>query len=315
MNTELAAKYDLMVPRYTSYPTAPHFSQSVDSESYLRWLGELDPETPLSLYFHIPFCAEMCWFCGCYTKIVKRYRPLSDYLDLMLDEIALVAAALPSRFTARHLHWGGGSPNRLHGDDFSRVMERIVQAFPLAPAAEVAVEIDPRSFKPGDGQGFAQTGVNRVSLGVQTFQDQVQVAVNRVQPFAMIAAVVEELRGCGIGQINFDLMFGLPYQTTRGVEETTRLAVSLAPNRIATFAYAHVPWMAKRQKMIDESRLPPLDERRRQSKLAAEMLTQAGYEAIGIDHFALPGDSLRKFGRITDPCHRALYNGITGSMR
>ncbi len=294
MSADLSAKYDLMVPRYTSYPTAPHFNQSVNGESYLRWLGELDPKTPLSLYFHIPFCDEMCWFCGCYTKIVKRYRPVADYLDLMLDEIALVAAALPRRFTAKHLHWGGGSPTMLTGDDWRRTMDAIRTHVDIADDAEIAVEMDPRTATEDYVKALAAAGVNRASIGVQDYDDAVQKAINRIQPFETTERVVGWLRAGGVEHVNMDLMYGLPHQTLAKVAKMVELTAALKPARIALFGYAHVPWMKSHQKMIDEDALPGATERWRQFELASTRLVELGYLKVGLDHFALPGDHMAK---------------------
>ncbi|MHA1523826.1 MAG: oxygen-independent coproporphyrinogen III oxidase [Alphaproteobacteria bacterium] len=299
---ELAHKYgQANLPRYTSYPTAPHFSDQVTPQTYRSWLGHLTSDQSLSLYLHVPFCEKMCWYCGCFTKISRGYEPISRYVDALLAEIDIVARAIGNPGLVRHIHWGGGSPNRLLSQDFAKIMRAIERAFPMADACEIAVEIDPRSYKPGDAELYAQTGVTRVSLGVQTFEAQVQIAVNRVQPFSMIASVVEELRAAGIDQINFDLMYGLPYQTATGVEETVRLAISLAPNRIATFAYAHVPWMKKHQRMIEKSALPGTQERLQQARTMEKLLEDHGYNAIGLDHYALAGDPLTvaaKTGRL-----------------
>jgi oxygen-independent coproporphyrinogen-3 oxidase len=326
MSAELAAKYDLMVPRYTSYPTAPHFNQSVDGDTYLRWLGEIDPKTPLSLYFHIPFCDEMCWFCGCYTKIVKRYEPVADYLDLMLDEIALVAAALPSRFTASHLHWGGGSPTMLIGDDWQRTMDAIRKHVDIAADAEVAVEMDPRTATEDYVKALAAAGVNRASIGVQDYDDAVQKAINRIQPFAVTERVIGWLRAGGVTHVNMDLMYGLPHQTLAKVERMVELTAGLGPARIALFGYAHVPWMKSHQKMIDEDALPNAAERWRQFELASARLVELGYVKIGLDHFALPGDDMaealknkslhRNFqGYTTDPAGALLGFGASAIGR
>jgi oxygen-independent coproporphyrinogen-3 oxidase len=291
MKPELAQKYDLRVPRYTSYPTAPHF-KPFSGEDYGRWLGELDPALPLSLYFHIPFCDEMCWFCGCYTKIVKRYEPVAEYLESLLHEIDLVAAALPARFRARHLHWGGGSPTMLTGEDWRRIIERLRQRFDVVPRAEVAVELDPRTATEDYVAAIAQAGVNRASIGVQDFDPVVQQAIHRIQSFEVTARVIGWLRKHGIDALNMDLMYGLPHQTVERVERMADLALTLRPNRVALFGYAHVPWMKSHQKMIDESALPGTEERWRQYEAAARRLVAAGYVAIGLDHFAHPDDEL-----------------------
>lgn len=288
----LAAKYDLRVPRYTSYPTAPHFSAAVDARVYRTWLAELDPQQPLSLYFHIPFCDSMCWFCGCYTKIVQQYQPILDYLETLHREIGLIAQALPGRFTARHLHWGGGSPTMLKAEDWLRLVEVLRAAFDIAADAELAVEVDPRDTTEEYVAALAAAGVNRVSIGVQDFDATVQEAVNRLQPFETVERVANWLRQHDIGRLNLDLMYGLPHQTVARVTAMADHAVTLAPSRVALFGYAHVPWMKNHQKLIDESALPGVEERLAQYLAAADVLIGHGYRAIGLDHFALPGDPL-----------------------
>ncbi len=288
----LAAKYDLRVPRYTSYPTAPHFSAAVDARVYCTWLSELDPRQPLSLYFHIPFCDSMCWFCGCYTKIVQQYQPILDYLETLHREIGLIAQALPGRFTARHLHWGGGSPTMLKAEDWLRLVEVLRAAFDIAADAELAVEVDPRDTTEEYVAALAAAGVNRVSIGVQDFDATVQAAVNRLQPFETVERVANWLRQHDIGRLNLDLMYGLPHQTVARVTAMADHAVTLAPSRVALFGYAHVPWMKSHQKLIDESALPGVEERLAQYLAAADVLIGHGYRAIGLDHFALPGDPL-----------------------
>jgi oxygen-independent coproporphyrinogen-3 oxidase len=292
MTVDLSEKYDLRVPRYTSYPTAPHFTGAVDEPAYRRWLAALDAAQPLSLYFHIPFCDSMCWFCGCYTKIVNRYEPIKQYLDVLHQEIDLVADALPGRSTARHLHWGGGSPTMLTGEDWLALVDRLRQRFDVAADAEIAVELDPRDATEAYVAALAAAGVNRASIGVQDFHADVQAAINRIQPFEVVERVCGWLRRHGIGDINLDLMYGLPHQTERRVVDMVDNAVRLRPARVALFGYAHVPWMKSHQKLIDEAALPGARERWRQFAAASERLEALGYRPVGLDHFAAPGDSL-----------------------
>jgi len=292
MTTDLSEKYDLRVPRYTSYPTAPQFVEDVDADRYAGWLAALGPDEPLSLYFHIPFCAEMCWFCGCYTKVVKRYGPVADYVETVLDEIGLVASKLPGRLPARHLHWGGGSPTMLEGADWRRMVERLRARFQIGADAEIAVEMDPRTATRAYVETLAAAGVNRASIGVQDFHPDVQAAVNRIQPYEITERAIGWLRECGIQGLNMDLMYGLPGQTVARVRDMVDQAAALAPERVALFGYAHVPWMKSHQKMIDEAALPDAPERLRQFEAAAERLLEQGYIAIGLDHFARPDDEL-----------------------
>lgn len=290
----LADRYDLRVPRYTSYPTAPHFGPDVSAGTYGAWLAALEPGTPLSLYFHIPFCDSMCWFCGCYTKVVQRYEPVRAYLDVLSAEIDLVAAALRGRFGARHLHWGGGSPTLLRPDDWLALTEHLRDRFDIAPGAELAVELDPRDATEDYVRALAAAGVSRVSIGVQDFDARVQAAIGRHQPFDVVERVCAWLRAHGIADINLDLMYGLPHQTCAGVTAMVDTAHRLAPSRLALFGYAHVPWMKSHQRLIDETALPGAAERLVQFRVAADRLMVLGYRAIGLDHFARPDDALAR---------------------
>jgi oxygen-independent coproporphyrinogen-3 oxidase len=292
MTESLAERYDLRVPRYTSYPTAPHFTAAVGDADYRAWLAALSPQQPLSLYVHVPFCDSMCWFCACYTKIVQRYQPVGQYLSTLTLEIDLLAQALPGRFAAVHLHWGGGSPTMLRPDDWLQVMARLHARFAIAGDAEIAVELDPRDATEDYIQALAEAGVNRASIGVQDFDAEVQAEINRIQPFAVVERVCGWLRRHGIGRINLDLMYGLPHQSTERVLAMVDRAVSLGPARLALFGYAHVPWMKSHQRMIDERTLPGAGERLEQFRLASERLRGHGYRPIGLDHFARPDDAL-----------------------
>ena len=292
MRPELAAKYDLRVPRYTSYPTAPHFTPAVGAERYAAWLGELPPATPLSLYLHIAYCAEMCWFCGCHTKITRQYAPIADYLDCLWREIDLVAERLPARMAASHIHFGGGTPSILTPEDFVGTLDKLRERFLLTEDAEVAVELDPRTTDQRYIQAMVKGGVNRASIGVQDFNPAVQEAINRIQPYEVTARVIHWLREERIGEINMDLIYGLPYQTLGSLAETIGLAVEFAPRRIALFGYAHVPWMKKHQRLIPEAALPGMEERWQQYESAARQLIDAGYVQVGLDHFAAADDPM-----------------------
>lgn len=292
MTVDLARKYDFNVPRYTSYPTAPHFSTATNATLYRQWLAQLSPDQPLSLYLHIPFCDEMCWFCGCYTKIVQRYETVRDYLHDLEREIALVASNLPGRCRVSHLHWGGGSPTMLRADDWQALCGYISRHFDLAADAELAVELDPRDATEDYVSALAAAGVTRASIGVQDFDPIVQAAINRRQPFEVVERVCGWLRRYGIERINLDLMYGLPHQTVERVLHMVDRAVTLAPSRIALFGYAHVPWMKTHQKLIDASVLPSPELRWRQFTLGTARLLEHGFVAVGLDHFARPDDGL-----------------------
>jgi len=292
MDSNLLAKYDQRVPRYTSYPTAPHFRSKVKAAAYRQWLTELDPGLPLSLYIHIPFCNSLCWFCGCHTKIVRCHAPIGAYLEVLLNEIELVADLLGPRREVSHLHLGGGTPTILEPDEFQCLFRVLRRRFAFRSDAEIAVESDPRGLDLNLVEAMAAAGVNRASLGVQDLNPQVQRAVNRVQPLGVTKRAAEALRGAGIGSINIDLMYGLPHQTVTRVLATVEAVLTLAPERVSLFGYAHVPWMKSHQRLIDESALPGPAERLAQYLAAAERLQDAGFVWIGLDHFALPNDAL-----------------------
>ncbi len=294
MDPGLLQRYARPVPRYTSYPTAPNFHPGVTAATYRDWLRRIGEEAPVSLYLHVPFCARMCWFCGCHTKIVRRYRPVADYAALLGREVGLLAGAMASRPPVSHVHWGGGTPTILSDRDFAGLGARIRENFRLADDAEVAVEIDPRTLTEGMAAALAGGGVNRASLGVQDFNRDVQRAVNRIQPYDQTARVVGWLRDAGISAINLDLMYGLPRQTVADVVRTVDLAVRLRPDRLALFGYAHVPWMKANQRMIDESALPGTEARFSQAAAAAARLGEHGYRRIGLDHFAGPHDPMTR---------------------
>ena len=294
MRDTLIKRYGVAVPRYTSYPTAPHFSPAVSGETYAGWLGALDPAAPLSLYLHIAYCAEMCWFCGCHTKATRKYAPVADYLDALLAEADLVARHLPARMGVEHIHLGGGSPTLLTPDDFARTLATLRRHFDLLPGAEIAVELDPRTADEAYVAAMAEAGVTRASIGVQDFEPRVQHAINRIQPYDVTARVIHWLRAHGITAINMDLCYGLPYQTVDTLLATVDKAAELAPARIALFGYAHVPWMKPHQKLIPEESLPGLSERWAQCEAAAARLVEHGYVPVGLDHFALPDDAMAK---------------------
>ena len=292
MTPELLEKYGRPVPRYTSYPTAPNFVDSVDAATYRDWLEAIGTDEPLSLYLHIPFCDSLCWFCGCHTKIVNRYSPVAAYVDALGGEIDLVADIIGSRAPVGHLHFGGGSPTILRGDDFAGLMDRLRARFKFLPEAEIAIEIDPRGMTRAAVMGLAAAGVNRVSIGVQDIDPEVQRAVNRIQPLEVTERLIAWCRGAGIPGINIDLMYGLPRQTACGVARSASRIAGLGADRIALFGYAHVPWMKRHQRLIDEAALPDAGERWRQAEAAAKVLGEAGYIAVGLDHFSAPHDPL-----------------------
>lgn len=290
----LIAKYDGRAPRYTSYPTAVQFSPAVNAQTYRGWLAELPTADPVSLYLHIPFCARLCWYCGCNTRAVNRHAPIGDYVRYLMAELRMLEEALPGRLPANAIHFGGGTPNMLNPDELDLIFGGLREVFNLSPDAEIAAEIDPEVLTRDWVQAAAAHGLNRASLGVQNLAPVVQEAVNRVESFDHIAQCVAWLREARVSSINLDLMYGLPHQTVANTLATVEQILTLRPERLALFGYAHVPWMKTHQQLIDEKALPGPAERLDQSEAAAELLTSQGYVRIGLDHFALPDDSLAK---------------------
>lgn len=288
----LVAKYDGRAPRYTSYPTAVQFTPAVTAETYHGWLAALDPADPVSVYLHIPFCARLCWFCGCNTRAVNNHQPVRDYIGYLMAEIDVLGAALPGRLPANAFHLGGGSPNMLSPRDLRLVFGELRRVFAFEADLEVAAELDPASLTRDWVQAAAELGLSRASLGVQNLDPQVQKAVNRIESFEEVAQAVEWLREAEVRSVNIDLMYGLPHQTSANTLATLDHILRLQPDRVALFGYAHVPWMKAHQQLIDERALPGPVARLDQSEAAAERLVAEGYVRIGLDHFALPADEL-----------------------
>ncbi|GAB2185366.1 oxygen-independent coproporphyrinogen III oxidase [Roseibium sp. LAB1] len=280
------------VPRYTSYPTAPHFHDGVTAGVYADWLEALSPQDSLSLYLHVPYCRELCHYCGCHTKATRQDAPLKAYAATLGQEINLVAGHLRQAGPVRHIHWGGGTPSLLPRQSLIDLTGLMRVNFDLAADLEHAIELDPRLVTEQLAETLAIIGVNRASLGVQDFDPIVQKAIGRPQPYRVVKQAVEFLTAAGLTSLNFDLMYGLPHQSPETILDTVEKTLSLAPGRIALFGYAHVPWMRKHQRLIDESTLPDAAERLALADLARAELLKAGYVAIGLDHFARPDDSM-----------------------
>lgn len=282
------------VPRYTSYPTAVQFHAGVGSSTHGEWLGGLEEGLPLSLYLHIPFCKQLCWFCGCHTHVANTYNPVRAYIDLLKAEMELAAAALQPGHKVKHIHWGGGSPTILKPADVEVLTAHIRKTFDVGPDAEFAVEIDPRTITPEMATAFQHAGVNRASLGVQDCDLKVLKAVNRVQTIETTRDAVEMLRKAGVTKLNIDLMYGLPHQTVEGVRNTIDAVIAMNPDRLAVFGYAHLPGFKAQQGLIDEAALPDGVERLKQYEAGRAYLQDKGYVAIGLDHFAKPEDDITK---------------------
>ncbi len=284
------------VPRYTSYPTAMEFADDVDADAYGQALDAVEAATPISLYVHIPFCEQICWYCGCNTGAAGRKHRLADYLAALQSEIALVARRLGGRGRVHRIAFGGGSPNAIAPVELVRLLDLLLTLFD-AHRPEISIELDPRGFSAEWALVLAAARVTRVSLGVQTFAPHIQEAIGRIQPLSHIERVVAGLRLRDIDAINFDLMYGLPGQTLADLDETLDETIRLAPSRISLFGYAHLPQMIPRQRRIDAGRLPDHQLRFEQARRGHERLTGAGYVPVGFDHFALPSDPLADAAR------------------
>jgi oxygen-independent coproporphyrinogen-3 oxidase len=294
-DSNVLARYaDERLPRYTSYPTAPHFTAAVSSPTYREWLAALPHAAPISLYVHIPFCRSMCWYCGCHTIITRKDEPITDYLAALRREIIAVTDVVGTPAEVRHIHFGGGTPTIIAPDAFRDLLGLLRERLRVVDEAEIAVEIDPRTLSSAMATALASAGVTRVSFGVQTFDPAVQKAINRVQSFEQTAAAVTALRAGGVKGVNFDLIYGLPQQTVQSCIETVEKCLELRPDRLSVFGYAHVPSFKKHQRKIIESDLPDSEQRFMQAEAIAAALVAAGYVRIGFDHYALPNDPLQR---------------------
>lgn len=289
------------VPRYTSYPPATQFTADVGPAQTAAWIAAVPDGSRISLYVHIPFCRRLCWFCACRTQGTRTDAPLDRYLDHLEKEIAQVVAALPASVVVGALHLGGGTPTLLSPDRLRRLGAMLRAAFKIAADAEISVEIDPCEVDKPRIDALLGLGMSRASVGVQDFAPQVQAAIGRPQSWKVTRDAIVALRDGGIASVNVDLLYGLPYQTAERLSHTVAQVLSLRPDRIALYGYAHVPWMARRQNLIPEDALPDADARLQLSATARQKLCEAGYHPIGIDHYALPDDSMThaaKAGRL-----------------
>lgn len=290
---ELLAK---PVPRYTSYPTAADFVDTIGVADHEAALENISADQPISLYVHVPFCEKICWYCGCNTAKSNHVARLDSYLRALADEIDLVTYKLGGRGRVKRIAFGGGSPNALGALRFARLLDMLTLSF-LAHDPLISIELDPRSFT-DDWVRVIQSGrISHASLGVQTFDPGLQQAIGRVQPTEDIIATVSALRRGGISSLNLDLMYGLPGQNQAILEATLEQAVALQPERIALFGYAHVPDLIPRQRCIDDSQLPGATQRFDMAQFGYEWLCRRGYQPVGFDHFALPHDRLAQVAR------------------
>jgi oxygen-independent coproporphyrinogen III oxidase len=284
--------FEARVPRYTSYPTAPHFSPSVGEAEFRSWLGAIAPDSQISLYIHVPFCRRLCWFCACRTQGTTSDDPVLAYVETLKSELRLLAGALPGGVTLSRLHWGGGTPTLLPAAAIADLSAAIRDVAPMASGGEFSVEIDPNEMDDVRLDALAAAGMNRASIGVQDFDPMIQKVIGRDQSFEITKTAADKLRARGIRSLNADILFGLPHQTKARISESVQKLLTLSPDRIALYGYAHVPWMARRQVMIPSDTLPRPEERLRLFEAARDLLVWDGYREIGIDHFARPDDGL-----------------------
>ena len=301
VDPELVRRFDRPGPRYTSYPTAVEFHEGVGSADYvehLRRAGARGAAAPLSLYVHIPFCKKHCSYCGCHVIATPRHEIAKAYLGDVRRELALAAEPLGDRRTIVQMHWGGGTPTYLEPDELEQLHSQVAERFTFAPGAEIAIEVDPRVTSRAQLETLARLGFNRLSMGVQDFTPEVQEAIGRGQTFEETREMVAIAREVGFGEgINLDLVYGLPLQTETSFHTNLDRLLELRPDRLALYSFAYVPWIRPNQKRIDAGKLPVRDEKLALYLAALTRLVGAGYEPIGMDHFALPSDELARAAR------------------
>ncbi|NHN88284.1 oxygen-independent coproporphyrinogen III oxidase [Acetobacter conturbans] len=309
----LLERYDGNLPRYTSYPTAVRFSDAVGPAEASRWLEDIPAGEALSLYLHVPFCDELCGFCGCNTSVMRSETTREAYGKLLEDELHRVADLIPTSGTGRqpvaHLQFGGGTPTTLPEATFRALFDTLHLLFDIRADAEISIELDPRHFTPAMAHFLGDLGFTRGSLGVQDLDPAVQKACGRIQSFEQTESCVTALRAAGLASVNIDLIYGLPYQTTDSVRDTALRTASLRPDRLAVFGYAHVPWKAKRQQVMPSDALPDRDARLAQRDMIDRTLCAAGYQPVGLDHYALPHDPMAQAAR--DGILRRNFQGYT----
>lgn len=293
--------FDAKVPRYTSYPTAPHFSNDVGPGMFGDWISGIRPGSAISLYVHVPFCRRLCWFCACRTQGTQTDNPVIAYVDVLKAELDLLAARLPSGVTLSRLHWGGGTPTLLNPGLMRDLSAHILGIVPLGPNAEFSVEIDPNEVDAARLDALVDAGMNRASIGVQDFDDEIQKTIGRIQSYDTTRHAIDMIRERGVPSLNADILYGLPHQTKARMTESVQKLLSLSPDRVALYGYAHVPWMAKRQQLIPSDALPTPEQRLDLFETARRLFLWDDYAEIGIDHFATKDDGLThalKAGRL-----------------
>lgn len=316
IDLDLLRKYSRPGPRYTSYPTAPLFDESFGPEEFKQAIVDTNATgagggsagRDLSLYFHIPFCDTLCYFCGCTMMVTRDPKKIARYLEYLRRELDMIVPLLDGRRRVSQLHWGGGTPTTLTPGEIRRLGAMIHDRFSFHDKdVEASCEIDPRELTRDHLQALRESGFNRLSMGVQDFNERVMKAVNRIQPESLVSTVMDWSRELGFSSINLDFIYGLPYQTLATFEETVDTLIGLDPDRIAVFNFAHVPWLKKHQKLIDPETLPGPDEKLRILEMMIRKLSAAGYWYIGMDHFAKPDDELAVAQR-----NKTLYRNFQG---
>lgn len=293
--------FDARVPRYTSYPTAPQFAGGVTPEVFESWIEAIPEGAAISLYLHVPFCRRLCWFCACRTQGTSTLDPVHAYVETLKAEIALLARRLPRGVTLSRLHWGGGTPTLLPADQIRDLADTILAVMPMAEEGEFSVEIDPNEVDDARLDALAAAGMNRASIGVQDFDPQIQATIGREQSYELTREVADKIRDRGVRSLNADILYGLPHQTPQKIADSVQKLLSLSPDRVALYGYAHVPWMSRRQQMIPSDAMPTPEERLRLFGVARQLFAWDGYREIGIDHFARAEDGLamaQRLGRL-----------------
>ncbi len=296
INKSTISKFDVAGPRYTSYPTAPTWTTEITADTYREKLKAYGQSSKtLSLYVHIPFCQSMCTFCACSVVIRQSDDKFAqEYLEHLFQEIDWIAQTIGKRAEVRQLHWGGGTPNFLSIHQMEKLFAKLDENFNIDREGEIAIEIDPRTVSLDQIQWLKQAGFNRISFGVQDFDQEVQESVNRIQPFHQVKALVKYCRDLKFQSINFDLIYGLPKQTKQRFRETIKGVLELKPDRIALYSFAYVPWLKKHQTKIEKDQMPSNDQKLDLFLLAREEFLNNGYQSIAMDHFALTSDEMAK---------------------
>jgi oxygen-independent coproporphyrinogen-3 oxidase len=299
LDTQLArlGLFDTRVPRYTSYPTAPHFGTGVGPELFRTWIAAIPEGSEISLYLHVPFCRRLCWFCACRTQGTTSDAPVIAYVETLKAELALLRSELPRGVTLSRLHWGGGTPTLLSADRMQELAEAIFEVAPMAADGEFSVEIDPNEIDDARLDALSAAGMNRASIGVQDFDPLIQKSIGREQGYALTRSVADRIRARGVASLNADILYGLPHQTTTRIADSVQKLLTLSPDRVALYGYAHVPWMSRRQQMIPSDAMPTPEERLDLFETARKLFSWDGYQEVGIDHFARPEDGMARSQR------------------